>query len=558
MMGISIGLDMFNPYLGRVIIDRVIIGQDFSVMGIALVSLLVIGLLRGVMTYARSYLFDLLAENSMLKLRKDLFSHIQSMPFSFFDNMNTGELMSRMTGDIDSIRAVISYGIALFLENVLYFVIASVILFTINWKLALISLATMPVIAYLAIRLEKEEGEAYEKISDQAAVLNTTAEENIAGVRVVKAFAREPYEIKKFWKENHRNYSLGLEEVKVWSKYFPLIEVLGNIGVVAILTFGGSMVIGEEMTIGTLVSFNGYLWMLIWPMRMLGWLGNMLAQCEASAGKIFRIMDTGSEIKDDAHAVELKNCKGHVKFEGVYFRYRGKDVLKDINIDAPPGSTIAIMGTTGTGKSSIINLIGRYYDVYRGRVLVDGIDVKKIKMEDLRNSMAVVMQDVFLFSDTIASNIAFGVENVSQEEIERAAKAAGAHDFIAAMPEGYDTIIGERGVGLSGGQKQRISIARALLKKPAILVLDDATSAVDMETEYQIQKSLEKLMEGRTTFIIAHRISSVRKADEILVLEDGMIAERGSHEELLQKKGIYYRIYREQYKDYELLQRKVI
>jgi ATP-binding cassette subfamily B multidrug efflux pump len=424
MIGISIGLDMFNPYLGRVIIDRVIIGQDFSVMGIALTSLLVIGLLRGGMAYARSYLFDLLAENSMLNLRKDLFSHIQSMPFSFFDKMNTGELMSRMTGDIDSIRAVISYGISLFLENVLYFVIASVILFTINWKLALISLAAMPFIAYLAIRLGKEEGEAYEKISDQAAVLNTTAEENIAGVRVVKAFAREPYEIKKFWKENHKNYSLGLDEVKIWSKYFPLIEALGNIGVVAILTFGGSMVIGEEMTIGTLVSFNGYLWMLIWPMRMLGWLGNMLAQCEASAGKIFRIMDTGSEIKDDPHAVELKSCKGHVRFEGVYFRYRGKDVLKDINIDAPPGSAIAIMGATGAGKSSVINLIGRYYDVYRGRVLVDGIDVKKIRMEDLRNSMAVVMQDVFLFSDTIASNIAFGVENASQEEIEEAAKAA--------------------------------------------------------------------------------------------------------------------------------------
>jgi len=558
LMAFSIGLDMLNPYLARIIIDKVIIGKDFSVMTAALVGMLAIGLLRGIMTYVRFYMFELLAENSLLGLRKDLFSHIQSMPFSFFDANNTGELMSRMTGDIDSIRAVLAFGIGLFFENVIYFVTASIILFAINWKLALISLAAMPFIAYYAIRLEKEEGEAYEKVSDQAAVLNTTAEENIAGVRVVKAFAREPYEKKKFWKENHRNYILGMNEVGIWAKYIPTIETLGNVGTVAILTFGGNMVINGGMSIGTLVSFNWYVWMLIWPVRSLGWLGNMLAQCEASAGKIYRIMDTGSDIKDAPDAREMKNIQGHVRFEKVSFGYADKHILRNISIDAPSGKTVAIMGATGAGKTSLVNLIGRYYDCHGGKITVDGVDVRKIRLEDLRKAMAVVMQDVFLFSDTIASNIAFGVPDATMEDIQRAAMLAGAHDFIMEMPDGYQTIVGERGVGLSGGQKQRISIARALLKNPRILILDDATSAVDMETEYRIQKALSQLMEGRTTFIIAHRISSVRKADEILILNDGEIVERGTHRELLNKKGKYYQLYREQYKDFALLRKEVV
>lgn len=550
-MLIATGLDMINPYLSRIIIDDVITKHHTKIFIPILIGLISITTARAVLAYIKEYIFDYLSAEMTIDLKQDLFSHIQKLPFSYFDDMNTGELMSRINGDVDNVWQSVSFGIRLLVENLIYFVTATCILLYLNWQLTLICLITMPLICYVALKLESSVGAEYEKISDQGAILNTAAQENIAGVRLVKAFAREKYEISKFLKMNNENYKLNMGQNRLFAKYFPMIDFLCNVSVIAVVTFGGMYIINGHMTVGTLVAFNGYLWMLITPMRMIGWLMNILAQSRASAKKIFKIMDTEPTIKDSESAVELKDVDGNIQFKDVSFKYNDNYVLKNIDLDVKPGNTVAIMGATGSGKTSIANLIGRYYDVTSGSVLIDGHNVKDLKLESFRNEMAVVAQDTFLFSDTIENNIKFGKQNATDEEIIEACKAACAYDFIQELNEGFDTVIGERGIGLSGGQKQRLSIARALVKKAKILILDDATSALDMETEYQLLKNLYNRKEKITTFIIAHRISAVKNADIIIFLEDGKIVERGTHTELLSKKGKYYEVYSEQFKDFE-------
>lgn len=557
LMLMSLGMEMVNPLLAAIIIDRIVIGREFGLTYQIFGLMLVLSIMRASITYARTYLTEKLAENVGIDLRKKLFNHIQRLPFKFFDSNNTGELMSRMTGDIDSIREVIAYGLIMFLENILYFFIAVIIMFTMNWQLALVSIILMPFIAYFAVKFERDAEDAYGKGSDQAAVLNTTAEENITGMRLVRAFTREKFEIEKFNKENNKSFELGLLLVKSWAKYFPPIEFMGNISAVLLLVVGGYFVIEGYITIGTLIAFNMYVWMIIWPMRSLGWLTNMLAMCNASAGKVFKILDTGSDIKDHENPYKVDKIDGWIKFENVSFCYGDKKVLHDISFEARPGKITAIMGETGSGKSSLISLIGRYYDISKGSILIDGMDIKKVPLDVLRGSMGVVMQDTFLFSDTIAENISFGDNSASFEEVQKAAQIAQAHDFIMGTSNGYETVIGERGIGLSGGQKQRLALARALLKKPKILILDDSTSSVDMETEDTIQKELSKNINDYTTFIIAHRVSSVRDADEILILEDGKIIERGNHDTLLSLGGKYYETYMQQHKDFDLFVREV-
>jgi len=557
LMLMSLGMEMVNPLLAAIIIDRIVIGREFGLMYQVFGLMLILSVMRAAITYARTYLTEKLAENVGIDLRKKLFNHIQRLPFKFFDSNNTGELMSRMTGDIDSIREVIAYGLIMFLENILYFFIAVIIMFTMNWQLALVSIILMPFIAYFAVKFERDAEDAYGKGSDQAAVLNTTAEENITGMRLVRAFTREKFEIEKFNKENNKSFELGLLLVKSWAKYFPPIEFMGNISAVLLLVVGGYFVIEGYITIGTLIAFNMYVWMIIWPMRSLGWLTNMLAMCNASAGKVFKILDTGSDIKDHENPYKVDKIDGWIKFENVSFCYGDKKVLHDISFEARPGKITAIMGETGSGKSSLISLIGRYYDISKGSILIDGMDIKKVPLDVLRGSMGVVMQDTFLFSDTIAENISFGDNSASFEEVQKAAQIAQAHDFIMGTSNGYETVIGERGIGLSGGQKQRLALARALLKKPKILILDDSTSSVDMETEDTIQKELSKNINDYTTFIIAHRVSSVRDADEILILEDGKIIERGNHDTLLSLGGKYYETYMQQHKDFDLFVREV-
>ena len=543
---VAMALDMFNPYIVKVIVDDVIAAGKSELLKGALLALAGITVVRTVLGYIKQYAFDYASSKIVLKLRKDLFDHIQSLSFSFFDSTNTGELMSRIKDDTENVMAGAGYGISLFIEQVIYFVVASVMLFTLNWKLALISVLIMPFIAQIAVKLEKKIGEAYGRLSDQRAVLNTTAQENIAGVRLVKAFAREKYEINKFFEQNKENYRLNVEQAKVWADFFPKIELLSNVVIVLVTGVGGFFVIGDEISIGTLVAFTNYVYMLIWPVRSIGWITNVLAQCKASLAKINKIFDEKPEIRSPENPKTPAKFEGHVEFKNVGLEFGGVPVLKNINIDAKPGSTIAIMGLTGSGKSSIINLIGRFYDCTSGSVCMDGVDVKDMDLKTLRDQIAIVMQDTFLFSDTIEENIRFGSSSLSEEELIKASEDAKVTEFTEQMKDGFKTVVGERGIGLSGGQKQRISIARALSKGRKILILDDATSALDMETEYEIQKALES-RKGMTKFIIAHRISAVKNADEILIIDNGEIVERGNHKQLLKLKGRYYETYCEQF-----------
>jgi len=554
----AILLDMFNPYLMGQIIDRVILNSELLYLKIALPALAGITIGRAILGYIKEYSIDFSASKVVLNLRKALFDHIQKLSFSFFDVNNTGELMSRIKEDTENILHACCFGIMLFLEQCIYFIIATVILFTLNWKLALISMLTMPLIEFVVFKLQKNIGKVYEKISDQRAILNTTAQENIAGVRLVKAFGREKHEIQKFLLQNEENYKINFEQARTMARYNPAIEFLSNVVLVLVISFGGYFVIGEEMSLGTLVAFSNYIYMLIWPMRMMGWLTNVLAQCLASVKKIDNIFAEEPVIKNCENPQQPENMQGHIVFEDVSFNFAGTTVLKNINIDAKPGSTIAIMGITGAGKSSLVNLIGRYYDCSEGHVYFDGNDVKELELSLLRKNVSAIMQDTFLFSDTIEENIRFGAYDTTQEEFMKAAQDSLVDEFVSQMQEGYSTIIGERGIGLSGGQKQRISIARALVRNAKVLIMDDSTSALDMHTEYTIQKAMER-RKGITRFIIAHRVSAVKNADEILYFEDGRIVERGTHHELLKKRGLYYDTYCEQYSDYvEALEKEVV
>lgn len=549
---------MFEPYFQKLFIDKVIANGERNLIPYLIGGILIINIIKALFGYIKEYLFDYLSVKVTKDLKEDLFNHIQKLPFKYFDTMNTGELMSRIGEDVENIWRTISFGLRLFFENALYFIFSTVILFYLNWKLALACLVIMLPIALIAMKLEKKMLDSFEQISDQGAIINTTAQENIAGVRLVKAFGREKHEILKFLKMNKQNYKLNMEQAKIIADFFPPIELLTNISLVIMVALGGALVITKEISLGTLVAFSGYIWNLIWPMRMLGWLTNMIAQNNASANKIFKIMDIEPAIKDSENPLSPDLLKGNIKFKNVSFKYREEEILKNVDLDIPAGSTVALMGTTGSGKTSIINLLGRYYDVSEGKVLIDGIDVRNIKLDILRNAISIVPQDVFLFSDTIEENIRFGNRNATDEELLQASTLACASEFISELSDGYATIIGERGLGLSGGQKQRISIARALVRKAPILILDDATSALDMETEFQLLKNLNTLNNSATVFIIAHRISAVKNADIILFLDNGQVIEKGTHEELLKLKGKYYEVYKEQFKDFETITQEVI
>ncbi len=544
---LGIFLDMFNPYFLKLIIDRVIIAGESALLTKALAGFLAVTFGRVILGYLKEYGFDYGGQKVAVHLQADLFAHLQGLSFDFFDRTNTGELMSRLKDDVDQIRAAFTYVIMLSVENVIYFVSTTAILFALNWKLSLVALLLMPFIARIALRLEKEVGEICERISDQGAKINTTAQENIAGVRVVKAFGREQYEYRKFLQQNQENYGYKLKRARIWGRYFPQIEFLTNLSVILVTVVGGALVIGDDLSVGTLVAFSNYVTMLIWPMRMSGWLMNDLAEGLASVTKINQLFAAVPTVQEPAVPTILHDFKGHLVFDHVSYLRDGQVILEDISFEAPPGSTIAIMGVTGAGKTSLVNLIGRYYDYTSGAIYLDGVEIRKLPLQLLRRQVAMVMQDTFLFSATIEENIRFGGDDtLTREELEEALEQAALAEFIAELPQGLATVIGERGIGLSGGQKQRLALARALVKKSPILILDDATSNLDLETEYRIQQALE-MLRGRTKIIIAHRISAVKNADEILILEQGRIVERGTHQQLLAFGKRYATIYRDQF-----------
>lgn len=548
---IALTLDMFNPRIVREIIDVVIIGGKTKDLSRLLLLLSIIALSRVFLMYGRDYFMDLGGSALATDIRVNLFKHLQTLPLSFFDQINTGELMARIKEDIDNIWFTFGFGLMFFIEQVFYFVIASIILFNINWRLTLFIILLMPVVGYIAYRLEVKIDEVYGEISDQGVKMNTTAQEDIAGIRVVKSFGRERYEIERFFRENYRNYELNLKQGRTFARYYPWMDFLTNISVALAITIGGLFVIRETMSIGTLVAFSSYVSMIVWPMRMSGWLINLLSQCRASLKKIDRFYREKPEKKVIGTPVRVKEIRGDVTFRNVSFKYKDKYVLKNINFELREGKTLAIMGMTGSGKTTLINLLGRFYEPWEGDILIDGIDIKDIDLDTLRGAISYVPQDVFLFSDTVLENIRLGVE-VPEEEIIKALETARAYNFVMNLPEKLETIIGERGIGLSGGQKQRLSIARALVKPARILILDDVTSSLDMETEYYVQRAIEKYYRDVTKIIIAHRVSAVKNADEILILEDGEIVERGTHQELLEIRGRYFDIYQEQYGKYIL------
>lgn len=548
---ISVSLDMLSPMLTMHIIDDVIVGRELTLLPWLLGGILMVGVGRCIFQYCKEYTFDKAGSKIASDMRLELFDHIQSLSCNYFDKTNTGELMARVKDDIDRIWDTLSYVGMLIIEVIFHTTVVLFCMYNLNAPLAIIPTLAMILCGFIAIRMENRLGDVYEAISEENATLNTVAEENLAGVRTVKAFAREKFEIKKFLSHNKRYYDLNMQQSKIFVKYYPCFQIITKLLPMTILLLGGRLVMKDVITLGALGAFIEYSNNIVWPMEMLGWLSNSLSAGIASNKKINKIYEQKPAITESANPVILDHVEGKIEFSHVSFHKEDMhEILHDISFTVEPGKTIGIMGATGAGKTSVVQLLQRLYDATDGVIRLDGVDIRDLTFDQLRGSISLVMQDVFLFSDTITENVKLGKRDiVDLEAVRKAALAAQASSFIEKMDNTYDTVIGERGVGLSGGQKQRISIARAIAKNTPILVMDDSTSALDMETEHEIQKTLHDL-NHTTKLIIAHRISAVRHADEIIVLENGSIHERGTHEELMQKRGLYYATYLSQYGTY--------
>lgn len=542
---------LINPQISGMIVDEVIEGQHYEKLGILLLIMIGVTLVRSLLRFTFLMCFESSSQGLVYDMREEAYRKLMKEDFNFFNKNRTGDLMSRQTGDMDAVRHMVSHVIYFSFENILVFLMALVMIFSVNVKMALCMLIVLPFTLAVTLSQRRHIKPAFDRVRDCFSSLNAFAQETIAGNRVVKAFAKEDYELEKFDRENDGYRDAQLNAASIWMKYIPMFEILSQCLTIILMIMGGFMVIDGEMTIGNMVTVNGYLWMLNSPLRQAGWIINDLQRFLTAIEKIYKVYTTEPDIKQPEHVVEKRKLKGSVTFDHVNYYTNDDTVLKDISFHVEPGQTVGIIGATGSGKSSLVNLICRFYDVNQGRVLVDDIDVRNLNLQTLRGNIGIAMQDVFLFSDTIEGNIAYGNPDCTFEQVQAAAKIANADEFIREMPEGYDTIIGERGVGLSGGQKQRISLARAILKDPSIIILDDTTSAIDMETESMIQNELKKISDERTVFIIAHRISSIIHADQILVLDNGRLVERGTHEQLLAKKGYYSTVFHHQYGEFD-------
>lgn len=540
-------LAIVNPYISGMIVDEVITGGKLSLLPKLIIALLAATSIRGILRYYYQVVFETCSQGVLYEMRDKVYRKLLQEDFAFYNRKRTGDLMSRQTGDMDAIRHFVAYVIYAVYENILLFLFALTMIFTVNVKLALCMMAVLPFTALTTYLQSKQVKPAFQRNRDCFSSLNAFVQENVSGNRVVKAFAKEDYEIEKFNKENDAFRDSQLDASKIWMRYLPVFEMLSNLLTIILMLYGGYMVIRGEITLGNMVTVNGYLWMLTVPLRMAGWWINDIQRFVTSVEKIYATYTEEPSVKAPVNGTMRKHLQGAVTFRDVSYQADGEDIVHDISFCVKPGQTVGIIGSTGAGKSTIMNLLCRFYDVTAGEVLVDGINVKDFDLYDLRDNIGMAMQDVFLFSDTIEGNIAYAKPDCPFEEVKHAAIMADANHFIQNLPDGYDTIVGERGVGLSGGQKQRISLARALLKDPSILILDDTTSAVDMETESYIQTQLKKIEKDCTIFIIAYRISSIKDADLILVMDNGRIIERGTHEELLQNNGYYASAFRNQY-----------
>ncbi len=511
---------------------------------IAAAAILGAAILRGFFAYWQTFMGEWLGQHVAFDLRNNIYDRLQRLSYAYHDKQQTGQLMSRATQDVEATRMFIQMGALRLLDMALRIVVAATLMFLSDWRLALAAWAVMPIVAARSIQVQLTVRKIWYQVQEQLGRLTTVLQESLTGVRVVKAFSREPLEEEKFNKEATELFRWSYRQNRIQAENTPFYAAMGMLAQVIVLWWGATLVAKGDLSPGQLAGFLLYLNLLLMPMRMLGMIVSNFARAGAAGERIFEILDSESAVKEKADAMELKDVKGHVRFEDVSFGYDAiSPVVCDVDIDAPPGKLVALLGPTGSGKTTIVNLMPRFYDVAKGRIAIDGIDIRDVTISSLRANIGIIQQDIFLFSATIRENIAYGAVDATYEQIIEAAKIARIHDFIMSLPDGYDTWVGERGITLSGGQKQRIAIARTLLLDPKILVLDDSTSSVDMQTEYLIQQALAAVTKGRTTFVIAQRLRTVRNADEIVVMRDGSVVERGRHEELIEQDGLYRQIY---------------
>jgi len=541
------GLELVPPLFQKEIIDEIITTRNLTYLGVVVAALIAAYALSQLVQIGDNYVRHALGEKFIFDLRIRLYAYLQKMSLSFFERTSTGELMSRVTNDLSALENFVTHGSALTAVDLMRLVGGMIILFVLDYRLAALVMIPVPILALAFRHYNTRIRPVYLRVRARLGDINAKLQDNLSGIRVIQAFAREDLEYERFSKESERYYHARVKGIRYWSVFFPAIRFFAAMGTVIILGVGSVMVVKNQLTLGTLVAFLAYIASIYDPINRLTEVDNIFQEAIAAGERIFELLDEVTDVKDAPDAIDLPALQGGMVFDQVHFRYgSGDQVLHAVSFTMAPGEVVALVGPSGAGKTSIANLICRFYDPSRGRVSVDGYDLRHIKLASLRRQVAVVLQDSFLFNNTVAENLLYGKPDATPDELAAAARAANAHDFILQLPDGYSTEVGERGVKLSGGQKQRLALARAILADPRILILDEATSSVDAEAEYLIQQALERVLEGRTALIIAHRLSTIRNADKIIVLDGGRIAEVGCHAELMRRGGLYSQLYQRQ------------
>jgi len=549
---VSAALELVSPLVAGRVVDLVVAGNTSDLWLYAGV-ILALTLAGGAISFGMEYLGELNAQRVVYRLRMDVYRHLQDLSYSFYDRVDAGQIITRVTSDTDNIGRMLGFALPNFVRGISMLVAVGTVLVFTNWNLALVAFSITPFIAVISLTFNRYVRPLFEKIWVEVSRLNATVQEFVAGFRVVKALDVGDEMFRRFEERNRSIYEMGIRTTKLAALTWPTIGLIFGVGTAAIYWYGGLQIVSGQLSMGGLVSFTMYLGMLIWPIMTMGFMLSNYQQAMVSGRKVFEILDAEPEVKERPGAIDVGRVNGEVRFEDVTFGYdKEKPILRGLSFKVSPGERVAIVGATGSGKSTIVKLIPRFYDPQEGRILIDGFDIRDMSISSLRRNIGIVHQDVFLFPTSIRENISYGKPNATQEEIERVARAARIHDFIASLPEGYNTPVGERGVTLSGGQRQRVAIARALLIDPSILILDDSTSSVDAETEREIYEALKELVRNRTVFIITQRLSTLRLADRIIVVEDGKVVEDGTHEELVRRGGIYARLYLSQYAHQEV------
>jgi len=540
-------LNIVSPIIAGRVIDVTIV-KALSELWLYAAAIMVLTLSSGGISFLNEYLSEALAQRIVYRIRISIYRHLQDLSYSFYDRVDSGQIITRVTRDTENIGGLLGFALPNIIGSVATLVIVVTILLTTNFRLALIALAIVPLIAVVSLSFNRFVRPLFERIWIETSGMSAMIQETVSGFKALKTLGAEEEMFKRFEKKNREIYDIGVKSVFLSSLTWPSLGLIIGIGSAAVYWYGGFQVIGGEISLGQLVTFTMYLGMLVWPIMSIGFVLSRYAEAMVSARRIFEVLDTEPEVKEKPGAVELKNVRGEVCFKDVVFGYdKDKPILRGMSFKVKPGEKVALVGATGSGKSTVIKLIPRFYDPQEGCILIDGVDIRDVKISSLRKHIGIVHQDVFLFPTTIRENIAYGKPNATQDEIERATKAAKIHDFIMSLPKGYDTVVGERGVTLSGGQRQRLAIARALLVNPSILILDDSTSSVDAETEKEIYESLKELVKNKTVFIVTQRLSTLKLSERIIVIEDGKVVEDGTHEELMGKGGVYARLYVSQY-----------